>query len=293
MIPRSWAVLHLPKFVQIPRCTSKCEIFWYQRMLAKVVISFCELVGRTEDVAPKNQAKPDPLARRSLYLLVVSIINIGIISPHPAVYDQMWKQVQKVCYRFPYQTPLIARILTPPKVFCYKGLNAGAFINLPPQQLLQNLVKAFGSYDGKDKLGVVVTDGYELPTKFAGLSLGKLGMTAIHIGLATPHKHRPRTLNTTTSSRIQMMNSVYLITRLWQTYGPQFVQRMKSRRERLEKAAHFITAFWRTNGPQFVRRMQYKREQTAFERLAQRQKPKSRQNRCILAEMKYGKDYIY
>lgn len=70
-------------------------------MLAKVVISFCELVGRTEDVAPKNQAKPDPLARRSLYLIVVCIINMGIMSPRPAGYDQMWKQAQKVRYRSP------------------------------------------------------------------------------------------------------------------------------------------------------------------------------------------------
>lgn len=192
----------------------------------------------------------------------------------------------------PYEA-LIARILTPPKVFCHKGLNAEAFINLPPPRLFQNLAKAFGCYDGKDRLGVVVTNGRDLPSKFAGLSLGKLGIAPKYLGIPPPHKHRPRTPSAVASPNIQMMNSVYLITQLWETDGPKFVQRMKHRRERRERAAHLITTFWRANGPQFVRRMQCRRERTAYERPAQRQKPIACQNCCILAEMRYGKDYIY
>lgn len=202
------------------------------------------------------------------------------------------------CRRYvadPSTKTLIARLLTPPKVFCCKGLNAGAFVNLPPQTLFQNLAKAFGCYDGKDRLGVVATDGYGLPDKFAGLSLGKLGIAAKYAGIPAPHKRRRRTPNTVASLEIRMMNSVYLITQLWKTDGPQFVQRMKHRRERRERAAHLITAFWRTNGPRFIQRMQSKRESTAYERPAQRQKPKACQNRCILAEMRYDncKNYIY
>lgn len=93
--------------MHVPRSASKREMFWYQKMLVKVITNFCELVRRTEDAVSSNPDKADNLARRSLYILVVSIINAGTISPRPTGYGQMWSQVQKVYYRFPCQTLLI------------------------------------------------------------------------------------------------------------------------------------------------------------------------------------------
>lgn len=266
MIPRSWATLHLPKFAKIPRSTSKREMFWYQSTLVKVVISFCELVRRTEDTVSSNLAKTDTLARRSLYLLVISIINTGTIYPHPAEYGQMWNQVQKACHR-PQLTLIDGPCSnTTPKVFGCRSLKAGPFLNLQAERLLQNLVKAFGLYDGKDQLGVIVTDGYSLPNKFAGLSLEAFGIAVTHLGIPKPHKRRPIPPNT--KPEIQKINAAYI-----------------------------ITLFWRTNGPRFVRRRQCERRQCehehAYERLIQRRKPKACQNCCILTEMRYSKDSIY
>lgn len=272
MIPRSWEALHLAKFARIPRSTSKCGMLWYQRILVTVVVNFCELVRHIEDTASCNLAKTDTLARRSLYLLVISIINAD--TTYTCGYKEMWNQVQKVCYGLSAPKGLCSN--TFPKVFAYKSLKAEPFLNRPAKQLLQNIVKAFTFYDGKDSLRVIVADGYDLPDKFAGLSLKSLGIVAVRSSIPQPQKGPLGPANT--SLMIREINSAYVITRLWRAEGPQFIQRMEPRRE----AAHLITVFWRINGPRFVRRMQCERERYAYERLIQRQKPKACQNCCIL-----------
>lgn len=245
-------------------------MLWYQRMLVTAVVNFCELVRHIENTASHNLAKTDTLARRSLYILVISIINAD--TTYTCGYREMWNQAQKVCYGLtPPKGPCSNKL---PKVFAYKGLKAEPFLNRPAKQLLQNLVKAFTFYGDKDSLRVIVTDGYDLPDKFAELSLKSLGIVAVRSSIPQPQKGPLGLANT--SLMIREINSAYIITQLWRAEGPQFIQRMRLQR----KAAHLITVFWRINGPQ---RMQLKKsERYAYKLLAQRQKPKACQNCCIL-----------
>lgn len=71
-------------------------------MFVAVVVNFCELIRRIEDTPSSKLVKTNTLARRSLYILVISIINADITYPYG--YREMCNQVQEVCYPFHYLT---------------------------------------------------------------------------------------------------------------------------------------------------------------------------------------------
>jgi hypothetical protein len=71
------------------------ELFWYQWFLSKTIISFCEMVKRIEN-RPTGE-KAESLARRSVDLLVVGVINVGTLSPTAPGYWEVWSKAQSVC----------------------------------------------------------------------------------------------------------------------------------------------------------------------------------------------------
>lgn len=66
--------------------------------MLRLVSTFCDLVADLESTH-KVVGKPtedERLIRRSVDLLVISLINIGTITPSPLRYDEIWEKIQKV-----------------------------------------------------------------------------------------------------------------------------------------------------------------------------------------------------
>ncbi|RPB01657.1 hypothetical protein L873DRAFT_644648 [Choiromyces venosus 120613-1] len=94
-VPRSWRCLYFNRWEKKHRSPSGRERFWYQRYLIKVCLNFCEMVINIE----RTRTKEIALAKRSVTLIVVCLINLGtFFCSRPQGYAQLWWKSQEVCY---------------------------------------------------------------------------------------------------------------------------------------------------------------------------------------------------
>lgn len=98
MILKSWTKLYLPQWEPILGATTELERCCYQQSMLRLVASFCDLVADLESTHKGigKSVEDEMLIRRSVDLLVVSLINIGTITPPPLRYDEIWGKIQKV-----------------------------------------------------------------------------------------------------------------------------------------------------------------------------------------------------
>ncbi|PUU76945.1 hypothetical protein B9Z19DRAFT_204985 [Tuber borchii] len=94
LVPESWHDLYFRRWERKYRSPSVLERFRYQQCLVKVCLSFCELVINIEGW----HAKEITLARRSVILIVVCLINLGTTFPRPQEYAELWQKSQEVCF---------------------------------------------------------------------------------------------------------------------------------------------------------------------------------------------------
>lgn len=98
MIPKSWTKLYLPQWEPVLRATTELERCCYQQSMLRLVASFCDMVAVLESShkGSEKSTNDEVLIRRSANLLVVSLINIGTITPPPLRYNEIWGKLQKV-----------------------------------------------------------------------------------------------------------------------------------------------------------------------------------------------------
>ncbi|KAF8539048.1 hypothetical protein BDD12DRAFT_981228 [Trichophaea hybrida] len=146
-VPRSWAALYLPKFLNVPRCEGSPETVWYQPFLVQIVSSLCELAIRIEETGFRKTAADEGLARRCFSIIAVGMINMRTLNPLPPDSYTLWNQARKV--------------------FSYSQ----QFKDVSPAGLPQHLINSFSFFEGKDEMKVVITEGYRGPSSFAGLTV--------------------------------------------------------------------------------------------------------------------------
>ncbi|CUS07545.1 unnamed protein product [Tuber aestivum] len=238
LIPDSWHRLYFNRWERKHRSPSVLECFLYQQCLAKVCLSFCEMVINIEGKGTSEIA----LGRRSVNLIVVCLINLGTFYPRPQEYRELWKKSQEV--------------------FCCGRLNISGIRELPEDELIVHLAKAFRECGGSDTIRLV--RGHQRwVDSFAGIPLKENGISVVR---SSPVKEKKRHLWGTSECKVtRLLNAAYILTAFWKLNGPRYVEKMKVRRQRY--AARILTAFWRRNGPSFLKRMEERRRQVNAARI--------------------------
>ncbi|KAL0640854.1 hypothetical protein Q9L58_000161 [Maublancomyces gigas] len=113
-------------------------------------------------------------------------------------------------------------------VFGYSRLGAERLRNAPLHGLVEVLADAFSFYNGKDSLVVLVTEGNDLPSLFAGVPLERFGITtATHKGTPEPRTHLDLS---SPNYETRKINAAYYITLFWRANGLRLIQKMKGKR---------------------------------------------------------------
>ncbi|KAF8541739.1 hypothetical protein BDD12DRAFT_946307 [Trichophaea hybrida] len=113
----------------------------------RIINCICDLVYR---IAETRGGGTLSLARRSIHIITIGLINMGTLNPPPTDYNKVWSIAQKV--------------------FGTKVLQAESFHNAQANRLLRILKEDFAmSFNGKDNIQVIVTDSYAAPQWIAGL----------------------------------------------------------------------------------------------------------------------------
>ncbi|KAF8461600.1 hypothetical protein BDZ91DRAFT_736591 [Kalaharituber pfeilii] len=134
LVPRSWGIMYLPHWVTFLGRGTEEERNECRKALYHLVWMFCTMVTWLENqVQNVAQEVREVLARRSIDFLVVVLVNIGMMSPQPHKYKELFTEAQKV---FAYKT----------------SLKTGSIHTVPCQHLLKPLIDAFTFYNGKDHL---------------------------------------------------------------------------------------------------------------------------------------------
>jgi len=181
VIPRSWVALHLPKFPNDPRRKALSEPTWYQQFLVQIVFSLCELVIRIEESGFRKATTDESLARRSINIIAVGVINMRTLNPLPPGSHILWKLMPKVCCRPPSSSLVLTRV---EKVFSYSQ----PFANVSVVELPRRLIESFALFEGKDDMKVAVTEGYRGPNTFAGLPVQQSSMIKLKYQ-QVPYQH--------------------------------------------------------------------------------------------------------
>jgi len=142
---------------------------WYQWYLVQTISSLCELVIRIEESGFRKTTKNESLARRSINIIAVGVINVRTLNPLPSGSHNLWKLVPKVCCRPPSSSLVLTRV---EKVFSYSQ----PFANVSAAELPRRLIESFAFFEGKDDMKVAVTEGYRGPNTFAGLPVQQSSM---------------------------------------------------------------------------------------------------------------------
>ncbi|RPB01638.1 hypothetical protein L873DRAFT_1803446 [Choiromyces venosus 120613-1] len=219
LVPDSWRRLYFSRWENKHRSPSGRERFWYQRYLIKVCLSFCELVINIERTPTKEIA----LAKRSVTLIVVCLINLGTCCPRPQGYAQLWRKSQEVFNR--------------------NRLNAEGIRNLQADELIGRLANVFREYNGNDSI-ILMRDHQpeRIGDSFAGFSLEGTGISVVKLNL-TVEKER-HLWEPSTDQETRRLNAAHILTVFWKWDGPRFMERM---RERRKKAAPIPKNFWKLN----------------------------------------------
>ncbi|PWW77615.1 hypothetical protein C7212DRAFT_362777 [Tuber magnatum] len=234
LIPDSWHRLYFNKWERKQRSPSLLERFLYQQCLAKVCLSFCEMVINIE-IRRTNELA---LARRSVNLIVVCLINLVASFPQPREYLELWRKSQEVFY-------------------C-DGLNASGIRELPADELIEYLVKILREHGRDDSIRLV--NGHQgCVDSFAGIPLKENEISVVRSRLMEEKQRHLWGMSKDKCTR--QLNAAYILTVFWKLNGPRYVERMKGCRQR--HAARVLSAFWRRNGPGFLERMEERRRRNA------------------------------
>ncbi|RPB01640.1 hypothetical protein L873DRAFT_1842358 [Choiromyces venosus 120613-1] len=203
LVPDSWHRLYFNRWEKKHRSPSGLERFWYQRYLIKVCLSFCEMVMNIERTPTREIA----LAKRSVILIVVCLINLGTCCPRPQGYAELWRTSQEV--------------------FCRDRLNASRLRNLRADKLIPRLALAFREYNRNDLICLVKSyEGCVL--SFAGFPLERTGISVVK---SSPTVEKERHLwEPSTDQETRRLNAAHILTVFWKWNGPIFVERMRERR---------------------------------------------------------------
>ncbi|RPB01676.1 hypothetical protein L873DRAFT_1803520 [Choiromyces venosus 120613-1] len=206
LVPDSWRRLYFNRWENKHRSPSGRERFWYQRYLIKVCLSFCEMVMNIERTPTKEIA----LAKRSVTLIVVCLINLGTCCPRPQGYAQLWRKSQEV--------------------FCRDRLNTSRLRNLQADKLIGRLVHAFREYNRNDLICLVKSYEGWVPS-FAGFPLEGAGISVVK---SSPTVEKERHLwKPSTDQETRRLNAALILTVFWKWDGPRFVERMRECRRYL------------------------------------------------------------
>jgi len=182
------------------------------------------------------------LARRSVTLIVVCLINLGTFFPRQQEYAVLWRKSQQV--------------------FRCNRLNARSLLGLRADKLTGRLTKVFEDHKGNDSIRLV-TGHRELVDTFAGISLNENGVSVVRISPIRVEDKHMWAMSEDQSTR--QLNAAYILTAFWKLNGPRYVEKMKVRRQRY--AARILMAFWKLNGQKFLARMNEQRRQLKAARI--------------------------
>ncbi|CUS07546.1 unnamed protein product [Tuber aestivum] len=205
LIPDSWRRLYLNRWKGKPRSPSILKRFWCQRCLARVCLSFCEILEEAiaEDVA---------LARRSVTLIVVCLINLGTLFPRPREYAELWRRSQEV--------------------FRCGGLNASAIREVREDDLIVHLAEDLRRYGGNDSI-CLVRDHKRRVHSFAGIPLEKNGISVVNIRSVREEEGCPS--QTLKGMKTRRINAVHALIALRELDRPRFLRflEIQERKRRL------------------------------------------------------------
>ncbi|RPB01642.1 hypothetical protein L873DRAFT_1764008 [Choiromyces venosus 120613-1] len=208
LVPDSWRRLYFNRWENKHRSPSGRERFWYQRYLINVCLSFCEMVVNIERTPTEEIA----LAKRSVTLIVVCLINLGTCCPRPQGYAELWRKSQEVFNR--------------------NRLNAKGIRNLRADELIGRLANVFRGYNGNDS--IILMRGYQLQRigdSFAGFPLQGTGISVVKRSSTREKERHPREPSTDQETR--RLNAAHILTVFWKLDGPRFVERMRECRRYL------------------------------------------------------------
>ncbi|CUS07540.1 unnamed protein product, partial [Tuber aestivum] len=154
LIPDSWHRLYFNRWEKKHRSPSVLERFRYQQCLVKVCSSFCEMAINTEGRPHKDPA----LARRSITVIVICLINLGNFFPRPKEYTELWRKSQEV--------------------FSCDCLDAHGFLGLREDELIGHLAKVFQECRMKDSIRLV-RGRRGCVDRFAGIPLKENGISVV------------------------------------------------------------------------------------------------------------------
>ncbi|KAF8421382.1 hypothetical protein EV426DRAFT_718708 [Tirmania nivea] len=139
LIPKSWGILYLPHWVQFLANHSdtmdESDRTESRKAMYRLTWIFFNMVDRLEGL--RQNIAPDireVLSRRSVDFLVVVLVNIGMMSPQPSKYKELFADAQKF---FDFNS---------------QSLKTKSILNLPCKLLLKSLRNAFTYYNDKDHL---------------------------------------------------------------------------------------------------------------------------------------------
>ncbi|RPB01668.1 hypothetical protein L873DRAFT_1803508 [Choiromyces venosus 120613-1] len=209
LVPDSWRRLYFNRWGKKHRSPSGRERFWYQRYLIKVCLSFCEMVN-----IERTPTKEIALAKRSVTLIVVCLINLGTCCPRPQ------------------------------EVFNRSRLNAKDILNLRADKLIGRLVHTFREYNRNDLICLVKSYEGWVPS-FAGFPLEQTGILVVK---SSPTVEKERHLRHNVALILTVFwkwdgprfvkmrerrKAAPILTNFWKLNGPRVLERLRERRRYL------------------------------------------------------------
>lgn len=103
LIPKSWGIMYLPRWAQFLANQSSTMDGSHRteskKAMYRLTRTFLNIVDRLEGHGQRQHIAPDVrevLARRSVDFIAVVLVNIGMMSPQPYKYKELFADVQKV-----------------------------------------------------------------------------------------------------------------------------------------------------------------------------------------------------
>ncbi|CUS14615.1 unnamed protein product [Tuber aestivum] len=182
------------------RSPSVLERFLYQECLAKVCLSFCEMVINIERGCGQGVA----LGPRSVTLIIVCLINMGTFFPRPQGYANLWQKSQEV--------------------FGCGRLNARGFRGVREDKLIGLLAKVFREDGRRDPIRLV-WGNKGLANLFSGIPLTENGISLVN---SNPIEEKKRHLwRISEDQTTRQLNAAHILTAFWKLNGRRFLEKVK------------------------------------------------------------------